>query len=504
MGRAGRVFIEGVFVSNTIVSSSVDVAANVTTYNKKAAHVKNETSDGAISLDDLNQETTTITLSDSGAAATSAVSATFTSGASGLVSLTKTAVTGTSNVRYQLYDSSGNIVADSSGTTAQVAAYNDWASGTLEIDAGTYTATATPPSTAADSTATTKAGTLSINTSEQQSTSLDVNSQLTGSDKSEYYKFVFTGSTMKLDFDATTNANSARVVVYNSAGNIVADSQGDSYQKSQYQKLTSGTGLSETSGEYSVKVTYADGADPTTQNVNYNLQLYAGDSYSVIYKEKVTAKATDNTAAGSVTATSTAEMYSTSAYNKIKTTVKNAVNIGWMKQDQAMLDVYSQLTSADSTDTYKFTYQSGTNLKFGFNTSSTKDTSNLRVQLLDSTGSVVIADSEGTTDQQAAYKKLTTTDGLTASTGTYVIKISYAKNATKTDTTYEFGVYSGSTYASEYQTTASAETYAHAVANNEVTGTSAATKIAAYLTAQSNGTSSSSDSSLTDALKSFV
>ncbi|MDR3448957.1 MAG: hypothetical protein P4M15_04275 [Alphaproteobacteria bacterium] len=482
----------------SLVSSSVDAAAYVTTYNTVTSHPKNETSSEAISIGNLNEENTSISLSDNGTAATSAVSATFQTEAEGTVSLSTKDITGTASLRFQLYDSSGNVVADSQGTSDQVAAYNEWANGTLQVAGGTYTATATPNDSSSTSSS---AGSLSISTSLQQATTLAVKSQLTGSDQSEYYSYSFSGTTMKLDFSATTNAHDARVVVYNSSGDVVADSAGNDYEKSNYAKLTSSAGLSASSDNYSVKVTYAAGADPTTQNVNYSLQLYGGNSYSVIYKNKVTAQATDNTAAGSVSATSDAQLYTTSQYHTINEKASSAVNIGWLQQDKSMLDVNSQLTSTDNTDYYSFTLQQGNNLKFGFNTSTTTDSSKFRVQLMDSSGSRVIADTEGTAAQQAAYKELTTTNGLTANAGSYIVKVSYAANATKSDATYEFGIYSGTSYAAEYKTTASAQTYANAVLNGDVSGSSSSTAIAAYLTAVSNGDTSSS---LSDALKAAV
>jgi hypothetical protein len=247
-------------------------------------------------------------------------------------------------------------------------------------------------------------------------------------------------------------------------------------------------------------VTYRDNAD-TTQNLDYDMNLYSGNSYAVAYAETVSSHPYDNSAAGSVTAASNAALYTATAYNKITTSASAAINIGWMKQDQSMLDVYSELTSVDNADYYSFTLEQGNNLKFGFNSSTTPSTTGIRVQLMNSSGTEVIADNEGTADQQAAYQALTTVNGLTASTGGYVIKISYTSDAKKSDTPYEFGVYSGSTYTSEYKTTASAETYATAILDGQVSSTSTSTGIAAYLTAVSNG---SADDSLTNALKSFV
>jgi hypothetical protein len=482
-------------VSNFLVTSSVNAVPPVATYSLTTSHKKNETEAEAINIGNLDQEASIISISDKGTATTSPVSTQFTAEA-GVVSLSESfsSFVDKAYTSFQLTDSSGTVIADSGGTTAQQAAYEEWVAGTLQVAAGTYTATATPNTSVITSEP------LTVGATEQQGTSLEVKSSLTGSDTNEYYKFSLSGNNIKLNFNASNDSNSARVLLLDKNGNVVADSDGNTYQKSNYAALTSGTGLTATSGDYTVEVTYAPNAD-TTQNLNYTMNLYSGSSYAVVYNNTVKAQPYDNSAAGSVTAASNAELYTTSAYNEITTSASAAVNIGWMQQDKSMLDVYSELTSADNADYYSFVFEQGDNLKLGFNSSTTPDVSGLRVQLMNSTGTEVIADNEGTEAQQEAYKELTTSSGIQASTGTYVVKISYAAGATKSDTPYEFGIYSGSTYAAEYKTTASAETYANALLLGQVSGTSASTGIAAYLTALSNGDTTDS---LSQALQSVV
>ena len=299
------------------------------------------------------------------------------------------------STRFQLYDSSGDIVADSEGTTEQQAAYSEWVQGALSLGADTYTAIATPA-----------LGDFApaISTSQQQGTSLEVNSQLTGGDTSEYYNFsLSSGNNLKLSFDAGANNPSTRVQVYNGNGQIIADSEGNAFEQANYQALTSGTGLTASVGNYSVQVSYANNAN-TTQNINYNMQLFSGTNYAVVYNNNIKAQPADYTASGSVTATSTAQAYSRQAYNKISETAATAVNIGWLAENQSSLNVNSQLTSTDNSDLYSFTLQTGNNLKFGFDTTQTANPSDLRVQILDGSGMQVIADSQGTPAQQAAYQ----------------------------------------------------------------------------------------------------
>ena len=328
---------------------------------------------------------------------------------------------------------------------------------------------------------------------QQQGTSLQVKSQLTGSDFSEYYNFTLsTGNNIKLALDAGSTTSSTRVQLYNANGHLIADSAGNSYQKAQYKALTSGTGLTASTGNYSVKVSYAAGAD-TSKNINYNLNLYSGSTYAVIYKSNVTAKPADTTVAGSVAATSTAQLYSRQAYHKLNETAATAINIGWLAQDKTSLQVVSQLTSADPTDYYSLTLQSGNNLKFGFDTKNTPKASDLRVQLMDRSGYKVIADNAGTPAQQAAYKSLTTTNGLQAKPASYVVKITYTDHAPKNSNYYVFNIYSGTSYAAVYKTIAAPQTYPNAILAGTVGGASVASGMASYMTALANGGTSTID-----------
>jgi len=333
-------------------------------------------------------------------------------------------------------------------------------------------------------------------------TSLQVSSKLTGSDTTEYYDFTLTGTNIKLDF-SSSDKKSTRIILYNSSGNIVADSQGNAVQRAKYRSMTSGTGLSADSGDYTIEVTYTKRADET-QDIDYGLKLYSGDTYAAVYKNVVEAQEYDASAYGSVTATTDAELYTTSAYNKINTSAAAAITIGWLMADRDMLDVYSKLTSDDNTNYYSFTFEEGETLKFGFNSTTTNDADSLRVQLLDMTGTYVFADSEGTEAQKKAYEELTSHQGFSMDPGTYVVKVTYASDVTtKTDQVYEFGIFSGSIYSAEYKTTASAQTYANALLNGEVTGSTGSTAIAAYLTAQMNGEDDYLSSQLSDALSSL-
>jgi hypothetical protein len=482
---------------NFLVANSVSASSTVARYDISTSHKKNETAAEAINIGNLDQQSTIVTISDAGQAATSAVSTTFTAKA-GLVNLSESFNNFVNQVftRFQLFDNAGTILADNQGTTEQQTAYTKWVDGSLALSAGTYTVTATPDEVIGDQY-------LTATSMEQQGTSLEVNSTLTGGNPSEFYKFSLSGKNIKLSFDAGSNTGDARVVLYDKNNKIVADSGGNARQKTQYHALTSGTGLSALSGDYTVKVTYADGAD-STKDIKYSMNLYSGNTYAVVYKNSVAAQPYDNTASGSVTPTADALVYEKTSYNKIDASASSAIMIGWMIQDKTMLDVYSRLTSADNAEYYSFVFEQGDNLKFGFRNETTEHPSNIRVQLMDRTGLYTYADSEGTAAQQEAYRQFTTTGGLQAKTGTYVIKLSYAEGAAKNDETYEFGLYSGTGYSAKYNTTASPETFGTALLLGELSGSAAASGIAKYLTAQMNdeeGTFAST--ALSDALKSL-
>ena len=465
----------------SLATSSMTPSALPTVFSVNTAHPKNETAAKAINIGNLQEQSSIVSISDKGAEAGSAVSSSFVAQAGDIVSLSKSFTSSVEQVstHFQLFDSSGNVIADNQGTSDQQTAYTSWAAGTLSITAAdTYTTVATPAfGTVA----------LGINTVQQQGTSLQVNSQLTGGNAAEYYNFsLSTGNNIKLALDAGSASSSTRVQLYDADGHIVADSGGNSFQKSNFQALTSGTGLTSSVGNYSVKVSYAKGAD-TNKDINYTLNLYSGSTYAVVYKNNVKANPTDNTAAGSVTPTSDAQLYSRQGYNAINATAATAVNIGWITQDKSSLNVISQLTNADNTDYYSFTLQSGDNLKFGFDSKNTPNAAHIRVQVLDSSGNQVIADSAGTPTQKAAYKSLTTTNGLQAKAGGYVAKISYAPDAPKVNTNYTFNIYSGTSYAAQYRTIASPQTYGNALLTGTVGVKSASSGMAAYLTALANG-----------------
>lgn len=464
--------------------------------------------------------------------------------------------TATTNLRVQILDVTGKVVADSDGDLSQVEAYNELtSSGGLSASTGTYyvevsyasgasqdaqnydfqlysgstystsivstaliasydpslfesalssvsassnavayTKTSTLPTQGSSSTA------LDIGSLAENETSLYASGTLTSGNRYNYYSFDFSqGSTMKLALSNTTNAliaTTLRAQLVNSKGQVVADSDGTEAQQDAYKELTSGEGLSADNGQYTLIVSPLPGA-AFSINQTYDLQLFSGSSYSTEYETTAVLPSSGSVdSAGSnvdVYASSSAELYTHNTYNTIGEKAASAVNIGWITADQSALKVTSQLTSADSADYYGFTLQQGDNLKFSYSDDSTSEStsSQVRIQLLDVSGTHVIADSEGTPAQQEAYKELTSSSGLSSKPGNYVVKVTYATGADQTKSpTYNLSIYSGTQYQNLYETTASAQTLQNAIlsGNTAVVSYSASSAVASYLNDLSQGT----------------
>jgi hypothetical protein len=244
-----------------------------------------------------------------------------------------------------------------------------------------------------------------------------------------------------------------------------------------------------------VRVNYAATATKALAQ-NYSFSLYSGAEFSSSYQTNAVAQKStstilpvDNT---QTFATSDAQLFTRQNFNTIGDTATTGVTIGWLSQNKSRLDVQSQLTAADPADFYQFTLQKGDNLKLAFNnTTSLAKATPVRVQLLDATGAQVLADSGGTTAQKAAYAALTSSTGLNAKPAQYVVKVAYAPGADHSKTqNYNFQVYSGSTYATSYQTIASAQTFGNAIltGNPNVTGFNPNAAAASYLQSFSQGT----------------
>jgi hypothetical protein len=343
-----------------------------------------------------------------------------------------------------------------------------------------YTRTATLAAQVAGTpTQSTDVGQLTTNESE-----LDVVSQATAAIPNSNYNFnVAQGGAVKLSFANSTDTAQLDVKLVDSNGNVLADSQGTTAQQNAYTELTSGEGLQAAAGEYTVQVGYAQGqlqGSPQT----YNFQLNEGTTYNTIYKTSATPPSTSQTySAGnnvSVYASSDAQLYTRQDSNSIDATASSAVNIGWLKANSTSLAVASRLTTSANVDYYSFTLQQGNDLQMSFNNTTSANAPH--VQITDSTGTRVLADNQGTTQQQEAFTQLTSS-GLSATPGQYMVKVSYATGANRSQSqNYNFQLYSGTSYTTEDETQAEPESLQTFLLTGGSLGYNSATAAASMLT----------------------
>ncbi len=300
-----------------------------------------------------------------------------------------------------------------------------------------------------------------LGTLKTDQTQLSASGQVSRQNATHYYKFNLDGDSLKLDISNATNTSQIKVQILDRNGAVIADNEGTDEQKAAYENMTSWDGHKLKAGEYYAKVSYGITALKTNPQT-YNLSLYSGTVFSKAYqttavsqtslKQKV---AVDNTM---VFAASDAKYFTHQDYNRVNGNYESAINIGWLFENKAALGVNSKITQTNPDQYYTFTLQKGKALKMAFN--NLTDTAKMRVQITDSTGYSVFADSHGTAAQKKAYEKIMSSEGMKARTGQYSIKVSFAPGANRQkQQSYSFTVYSGTTYNSLYKTTASAETY---------------------------------------------
>ena len=415
----------------------------------------------------------------------------------------------TQNFRYQIINSAGQVIADNYGTSAQQIAFSNLTNGGLTADSGSYTVhTSYAPGSAAaasesqnKTTATTSstgnvgASFPTLGTLKTNETQLTVNGAVTQGAPNDYYNFTLDGSSFKASFTSTADL---RYQVLDSTGKVIADNYGTADQQAAYKQINSSTGYKAAAGKYIVHVTYAPGTS-TAPTQNYQVKLYSGTSFHTSYETSAQTQTkasqltpTDNT---DTWATADAGLNKRNAYNTINAKTSDAINIGWLSENSTALKLVSQLTNADNYDYYSFTFQTGTALKLNFNnTNSLATQTGIRIQLYDLTGTYVVADSGGTTDQKKAYADLTSSTGLKADLGEYLIKVSYDNGANKSQTqNYNFVLSSGNYYKTLDQTTAGAQSGKSALLNGNYTSQYNTTQaLATYLNGGSSATNISS------------
>lgn len=434
--------------------------------------------------------------------------------------------TGTAEIRAQLLDAVGNVIADSNGTPTQKLVYSKLTSSegyagvsgqyfvkisyadTQQTAAQNYSLNLYSGTTYAESVVTTaltqsydpnlfkkaadtvnasisaktyeKSATLAqgskydsdkvtdIGHVVKNKTELNVVSALTTTQRDSFYHFTADQKNpIKMTFANTTNDSPMRVQILDSTGKkVIADNKGTEAQKIAYQKLTSGAGLAVNSGDYVMHVSYS-GVIGDSAQINYNFQLSSGSRYDEVYstKAKVVTKAAsdDKYEVGknlNVFSDTDAEIFSSTDYNVINATPDDSIFSGWLKKNSTALSMYSRLTNVNSYAYFRFTFQEGGDMRLSVK--NTTDDRALHVIVMDSTGSRVLADNQGTKEQKARFEELTSEKGLEQSAGDYLIQVSHGQGVKMgRQLDYNLQLYSGYTYTSLYKTTASAQSYSN-------------------------------------------
>ncbi|HAX91615.1 MAG TPA: hypothetical protein DCY07_05315 [Rhodospirillaceae bacterium] len=329
-------------------------------------------------------------------------------------------------------------------------------------------------------------GTLATN-----QTQLDIKGQLSRENSTHFYKYTLDGDNLKLAFVNNTASSNIRLQILNSSGKVVADSSETATQtlRDAYKNAASWDGLDQKAGDYYIKVTF-DAAAFRAVPQKYSVAMYSGTRFSTSYQTTAKTQTStrqavlvDNTMTYSLI---DAKAYETKASHVANETKAEAVNIGWIFADKSALSVTSRLTDVCSVQYYSLMLQKGDNLKLTYNNKTA--TSDTRVQLYDSSGTKLYADSQGTAAQKEAYKTLTGPDGVAVDPGQFLIKISYMPGEEKKEQLYDLKVFSGTSYTALYKTIAATQSWDDALATGRIgTAYSMQNVLASYLTTMSQG-----------------
>lgn len=330
----------------------------------------------------------------------------------------------------------------------------------------------------------TRADAADLGTLVKNSTQLDVKSRVSRQNATHFYKFALDGNSMKLSFTNNTGTSGLRVQVMNKLGRVIADNSKYASQSLQeaFSTLNSPDGMDAKAGDYYVKVTY-DTAQMRSTPQTYSLGLYSGTRFTASYqttaKPQTSSKqylTEDDTMTYAMFGAEEFENKSTHIANETKA---DAINIGWAYENKTALSVSSLINSIAPTQWYVATLQKGDALKLAFNNHT--NTSDLRVQLYDSSGTQLLADSHGTDKQREAYEALNSSSGIKAKENQYLIKVSYADGQKQDKQVYDFKLYAGGSYEKLYTTKVGVESLQSALSSGRlVPGYNSKSVAAAY------------------------
>lgn len=177
------------------------------------------------------------------------------------------------------------------------------------------------------------------------------------------------------------------------------------------------------------------------------------------------------------TATGAKTLYQRTSYNRIDSSLTNALDLGTLKTDQTQLSATATLSKGNASHYYTFDLD-GDNLKLDL--SNSYGTQAVRIQLYNEKGKI-IADSAGTTEQQAAFNKAWSSKGLKTAAGQYTARVTFNPTALRsTNQTYILSLYSGVRFSTSYQTTAVSQTSTNQKVIADTTLTFSTTNAAEY------------------------
>jgi len=260
-------------------------------------------------------------------------------------------LTGTASLQLQLMDSSGNVIADSEGSSTQLTDFikmmsedglsvspgvyylkvsysfsairNEAQQYSIDLYSGTHfnntyqtvalAQTSLNQKVAIDNTMVyassdaqfythqdynklnaTASTSVNIGWLYENKSALSLTSMLTQINYQQFYGFTLQkGSTLKMFLENQTGTTDLRIQLMDPTGIcIYADNEGTEAQKSAFSQLTSASGLKAKTGQYVVKISYGKNADRTKEQT-YNFKLYSGDSFTALYETTASAEMFD-------------------------------------------------------------------------------------------------------------------------------------------------------------------------------------------------------------------
>lgn len=143
----------------------------------------------------------------------------------------------------------------------------------------------------------------------------------------------------------------------------------------------------------------------------------------------------------------TASVNQTTVPSTSNTTPQNAIGLGSLIANQTQLTAVGGISSSNLASYYSFNLQ-GTSISAAFS-----NQSNVDYTIYDNAGNI-IADNFGTPSQVTAFNQLTSAGGLSASSGTYIVRATYPSSSQTAGISqgFQMNLFSGTTFSSVYET----------------------------------------------------